>query len=1455
MKTYPKFNNTNFSLKRSVLFALLFVMASVNLKAADYFWVGGSGNWSDYAAHWATASGGSIFHTAIPTLNDDVYFDANSFSSNGQQVLIDNTLIYCNNMNWTGAQFNPVMNGLGNALHIYGSLTLIPAMSWNVKRMDFLGTNPGNLISQAGNLLDTLYFNGMGTFAFTENVNAKSIYVYDGSLSTNGFDVTTQKFIFGTTGATVNGDLSNSTINISDVFNSYYGTVNLTSATCDLNFVNAVVSKTYLWSNGHTFNNIFCQSNTEVIGSFNCQLLTANSSFYINNNWGNVTCTDATFGGNTTLDCNFNANNVALTSTGVFIKIRQLSVSNSFTANGVCGEPIQIRPIDFLNTGNLIIPSGTITVEYSIITSMQASGGATFIANNSVDGGNNTGWTINGSAPRTLYWIGGTGNWEDENHWSLTSGGPGGNCVPSLLDDVFFDSNSFSQAGEVVTINNSPATCKNMNWTGVTFNPAINGTGGMGSVTLYGSMVLSAGVQWNLYAMQFSGTGVGNTILTAGVQIPGLVIDGSGSWTLLDEFHGDGLSVYQGTFNSGNNDIYADVFSANGNNSAIFVDFGTSTLYLGERYVAFSNQLNISSANANVVMEQTTGTSMEFQTYDAIFNHVTFIDGAYVGKLTCNRLDAYAGVALTDLTALTAEFRASFQAVKLTADSLIFSAGVHEFLFDTAQINVDWTLASDCANTLSLNRYNPFNSQAVLSSPVTLANLEYLVINNIQATGGGSFVANNSLDLGNNTGWTINMAASRNLYWIGGTGVWNDNSHWSLTSGGAGGECQPAMQDNVIFDANSFAQSGDTVYVHPTLGVYVNNLTFTSIPNATVLYSSSGNAAMNVSGSLTLPAELDLYSVVVNMTSANTGNTLSSGGNTFTQISFTGSGDWTLQDDLNASNFSAGSGTFMSNGYAINVGGVNVGGNATLDFGTSTITVIGFWSNFNVTIIGGNANLVMTSSFLSLQLAGAHFNSITFTGTANTTTDFSCNYLIANGNFTNVNSSITAGKATFKSNVNLPLNFICDTLVLDNPGKIFQFANMTINGTIVSNGNSGFPIQIEGINGSGLLQKSSGQICLDYVLIKDVIASGGALFYAGANGVDLGGNSGWVFGPCIPLLTDVWPGDANYDLTADNNDILNIGLAYGYSGPVRAGASLAWVAQPATNWSSQFANGANLKHADTDGSGLVDNDDTTAVSLNYGLNHPLRLGNPNLNQLPTPVLYITTNPDTATTSDTVEVSIFLGTSAVPVDSIYGIAFTVNFDTALVNTSYMNPDFSACWLGTPQVDLLTFNKDLMSQGRVDVALVRTDQSNTNGFGFLGKLGIVIVDNVGAKVTLPVTLSDITAITASEYLVPIAFENDSVIIDTTGTVGLPQQLISNDQVSVYPNPADQFIQISSQDAIVDKYVVFNQYGNPVVTNELTSKRFKVPTNTLSQGVYSIQLFTDKGVVIKKFLVVRK
>ena len=50
---------------------------------ATYYWVGGSGNWSDATNHWANASGGSPSASYLPTSADDVVFDAASNTGTG----------------------------------------------------------------------------------------------------------------------------------------------------------------------------------------------------------------------------------------------------------------------------------------------------------------------------------------------------------------------------------------------------------------------------------------------------------------------------------------------------------------------------------------------------------------------------------------------------------------------------------------------------------------------------------------------------------------------------------------------------------------------------------------------------------------------------------------------------------------------------------------------------------------------------------------------------------------------------------------------------------------------------------------------------------------------------------------------------------------------------------------------------------------------------------------------------------------------------------------------------------------------------------------------------------------------------------------------------------------------------------------------------------------------------
>lgn len=50
---------------------------------------------------------------------------------------------------------------------------------------------------------------------------------------------------------------------------------------------------------------------------------------------------------------------------------------------------------------------------------------------------------------QTLYWVGGSGNWNDGHHWSQTSGGTPANRAPDMNTDVVFDNNSSSNTFKV----------------------------------------------------------------------------------------------------------------------------------------------------------------------------------------------------------------------------------------------------------------------------------------------------------------------------------------------------------------------------------------------------------------------------------------------------------------------------------------------------------------------------------------------------------------------------------------------------------------------------------------------------------------------------------------------------------------------------------------------------------------------------------------------------------------------------------------------------------------------------------------------------------------------------------------------------------------------------------------------------------------------------------------------
>ncbi|MGZ3864392.1 MAG: hypothetical protein ACXVPF_14360, partial [Bacteroidia bacterium] len=157
------------------------------VKAGVYYWVGGTGNWSQFNTHWATTSGGLVFHIQTPTFADTVIFDANSFSAPGQTVFVDSTFITCKNMDWSAVTNNPTFatsSGGGN-FDLYGSLTLSPNMTWNYNgTTNYLATSGNQTITSGGHNLNYMMFQGAAQWLLQDSLNCAYLSLTNGTLRT-----------------------------------------------------------------------------------------------------------------------------------------------------------------------------------------------------------------------------------------------------------------------------------------------------------------------------------------------------------------------------------------------------------------------------------------------------------------------------------------------------------------------------------------------------------------------------------------------------------------------------------------------------------------------------------------------------------------------------------------------------------------------------------------------------------------------------------------------------------------------------------------------------------------------------------------------------------------------------------------------------------------------------------------------------------------------------------------------------------------------------------------------------------------------------------------------------------------------------------------------------------------------------------------------------------------------
>lgn len=327
---------------------------------------------------------------------------------------------------------------------------------------------------------------------------------------------------------------------------------------------------------------------------------------------------------------------------------------------------------------------------------------------------------------------------------------------------------------------------------------------------------------------------------------------------------------------------------------------------------------------------------------------------------------------------------------------------------------------------------------------------------------------------------------------------------------------------------------------------------------------------------------------------------------------------------------------------------------------------------------------------------------------------------------------------------------------------------------------------------------------------------------------------------------DVWPGDANSDGVANLYDLLPIGIAYNDNGPIRPSASLTWTAQPSADWTNSFLSGINHKHADTDGDGTINFADTTAIFLNYGLNHPLRLQDPVISS----VVDLSVNAVADTVGLTTLVNFDLSFTT-PIDSIYGLAFRLYFDPSMIDLNTISVTTPGSLFGSNGVDMIKIDRSTGMNGFVDIAITRINHTNITGTGPVARVTIVTTDNVSGKVMLNVTPFDIIGTTHSETPVTVNGIGDVVVIDPN-FVGI-SEIHPGELVQLYPAPAHDHINFSfTGNQPVSFIRVYDLAGKEILQLMNPASQIAIDLKGLSKGSYMLKAVIGEHTVNKKFMI---
>lgn len=335
-----------------------------------------------------------------------------------------------------------------------------------------------------------------------------------------------------------------------------------------------------------------------------------------------------------------------------------------------------------------------------------------------------------------------------------------------------------------------------------------------------------------------------------------------------------------------------------------------------------------------------------------------------------------------------------------------------------------------------------------------------------------------------------------------------------------------------------------------------------------------------------------------------------------------------------------------------------------------------------------------------------------------------------------------------------------------------------------------------------------------------------------------------------PLV--VWPGDATNNGIVNNLDFLQLGLAYNFFGPARdsfSGNSVGFLPQEATPWAFSFSNGLNFAYADCNGDGAINYYyDAFPIYVHYGAQRPgpvtpdvFNHGTPDVD----PALKFDASvvPASVQNGTAIQLPIVLGDSALPVEDLYGLAFSIITDAQFVDANDINLNFNQLSWANPDNDRVFMYRPV-SGNQVDVSWTRTDQNQRSGHGAIGSAEIIVIIDV-----LGLQAPDFDIIIDNIRMID-KFGNENVLAGDTLTIAVAPQNTSSahsappqENLRIFPNPAHDYLRIQVDGPIAHLWLT-DALGNLVVSAQPQKMQVELPLSGIGAGVYWLEVETSSG-----------